>query len=192
VRGDLAGAAREIRQAREADPLSPSIGVDSGLMLYYAGRYDDAVGEYRKVLELDPAFAQARLALPLALLEKGGAVGARGECPAPAPDPEVADGCLALVAARSGDAQEARGRLSRVAHSERWWIQATVSTALGDKDAALAALDKAYELRSAQLLLLGADPVFDGLRADPRFSELMHRVGVRPIERVSPAGAQGP
>ncbi len=192
VRGDLAGASREIRQAREADPLSPSIGVDSGLMLYYAGRYDDAVGEYRKVLELDPAFAQARLALPLALLQKGDAAGARKECPPPAPDPELADGCLALVAARSGDAPEASARLSRVVHSERWWIQATVSAALGDRDGAMAALDKAFQLRSASMLLLGADPVFDGLHADPRFSELMRRVRVRPVERGTPAGRQGP
>ena len=52
VRGDLAGASREIRRAREADPLSPSIAVDEALMLYYARRYGDALSAFRRVLDL--------------------------------------------------------------------------------------------------------------------------------------------
>jgi tetratricopeptide (TPR) repeat protein len=183
VRGDLARASQEIRSAREADPLSPSIAVDSGLMLYYARRYDEAIAEYRRVLELDPSFQQGRQALAMALVQKGDATAAIPECSPPGPaDPRVIDACVALAAAYAGDLRESERRL-RALGPEKWWTEAAVATALGDKDAVIVALEAGYVRHDAALLLLEADPLFDDLRSDRRFADLVRRVGVQPVSR---------
>lgn len=58
---------------------------------------------------------------------------------------------------------------------------ATIYTGLGQKDQALQQLEKAYEERFYRLIFLGVDPVFDSLRGDPRFQELLRRVGLPPL-----------
>lgn len=181
VRGDLSGASREIRRAREADPLSPSIGVDAALMLYYARRYDDAIAEFQRVLSLDPRFGQALQFLLLAFVEKGDLEGARGICSRPSSAAEgwVAQNCVAILAAHSGNRAEAEAAMSGITGPERWMTAAAVALALGDRDAALARLEDGYRLHSASALLLAADPLFDDLRGDPRFEDLLHRVGLR-------------
>lgn len=183
VRGDLTGASREIRRARETDPLSPSIGVDAGLMLYYARRFAAAAAEYRGVLDLDPAFAQARQELPLALLEAGDLDSAKRECSPPSiVDPAVTASCLALVAAFTGDPSETNARLRSVRGSDRWWTEAAAALALGDRGGAMTLLEGAYKTHATSLLLIGADPLFGGLRSDPRFVDLLNRIGIRPVE----------
>jgi hypothetical protein len=56
---------------------------------------------------------------------------------------------------------------------------AMINTGLGDKDAAFASLEKAIDERSAKLIWLNADPVYDGLHSDPRFTELIRRIGLQ-------------
>jgi len=60
---------------------------------------------------------------------------------------------------------------------------AVVYAALGDRDQAFASLDKAYEARSWYLTWLNVDPDLDSLRADPRFNDLVRRVGVLAVVR---------
>jgi len=185
VRGDLAGALKEIHRAQEADPLSPSIGVDVGNMLHYAGRYEDAMAEYRRVLELEPGFAQAHQMLLAELLRKGDLDAARQEAISlPFPGSSYAEACLAVLAARSGDRRQAEERLERIASPERWPAEASVALELGDKDRAVAALEDGYRRRDGAMLLIGADPRMDVLRSDPRFVDLLHRVGVVPVDRA--------
>lgn len=183
VRGDLAGATREIRRARDTDPLSPSIGVDAGLMLYYGRRYDDAIAELHRVLELDPGFGQALQYLPLVLVKKGDLVEAARACSQRSLSQGgwVSRHCQALVAAYAGRRSEAEAALSELEGRERWMTAAAVASALGDRAAALASLEEGYRIRSASMLLLGADPLFDSLRGDPRFEDLLKRVGLRAI-----------
>jgi TolB-like protein/Flp pilus assembly protein TadD len=184
VRGDLAGASLEIQKAREADPLSPSIAVDSGLMLYYGRRYEAAAAQQRRVLELDPGFLQAHQALAMALVKGGQGAAAIPECSPPAPiDREFVDSCVALASAYAGNRREAERRLAAVDRPGRWWTAAAVATALGDKDGAFAALEAGYVLHDAPLLLLEADPLFDDLRSDRRFADLVRRVGIQPVSR---------
>ena len=55
--------------------------------------------------------------------------------------------------------------------------RATVYAGLGEKDQAIAWLEKAYQERSDGLVFLKVEPKFDGLRSDPRFADLLRRVG---------------
>ncbi len=56
-----------------------------------------------------------------------------------------------------------------------------VALALGDRNGAMERLEEGYRLRSAPMLLLGADPIFDRLRSDTRFGDLLRRIGIRTI-----------
>ena len=181
VRGDLVGASGEIRRAQEADPLSPSIGVDAALMLYYARRYDDAVAALHRVLDLDPRFGQALQYLPIVFVTKGDIEAATQACSPPtlSADAAVVRQCLALVAAHAGDRSRANGSLSGITGPERWVSASEVAAALGDRDVAFEQLEEGYRLRSASMLLLGADPLFDSLRGDARFEDLLRRIGIR-------------
>ncbi|HTO89418.1 MAG TPA: winged helix-turn-helix domain-containing protein [Thermoanaerobaculia bacterium] len=193
VRGDLDGALREVQRAHEIDPLSPSIGVDLGLMQRYAGRGDKAVAAWRRVLEIDPAFAQAHQMLLVALLEAGDPTAARAECPElVSADPGFGDACLALVSARTGRRSEAEQHLSRIDNPERWTLEAGVALALGDRVRAIRSLEEGYRRHSAAMLLIGADPEFDPLRSDPRFAALLERIGLTPVTRpVSATASKG-
>jgi DNA-binding winged helix-turn-helix (wHTH) protein/TolB-like protein len=183
LRGDLPGALKETRLAQQADPLSPSIGVDHGLMLYYERRYDDAILELRRVLERQPGFGQAIQSLVLVLLKKGDVAAAEREVvPTSATDPELANAYLAIIAAHAGNRLEAEARLTRDVRL-RWYLEALVSLPAGDKDRAITALEEGYRLHGTSLLVIGADPLFDVLRSDPRFVKLLGRIGVTPLPR---------
>ena len=89
---------------------------------------------------------------------------------------------LAVAYALSGKKQEAVRILSELEErSEKSYVSPTsiaiIYSALGDKDRAFASLEKAYERRDILLVLLKVDPMFDRMRDDPRFADLMRRVG---------------
>ena len=185
ARGNMAGALAEVEKAETADPLSPSIGVDLSDMLYFAGRYDESIAAARRVLELDPGFGQAEQAVARALLVKGDLDGAKQAGLAMAHLGEAfPDSYLAILAARRGDRGQAEELLGRVANPERWITEAAVAVALGDKDRALAALEDGFRRRDGEILILGADPQWDPMRSDPRFIDLLRRIGVVPLERA--------
>lgn len=186
VRGDLTGAMREVSLAQRADPVSPSIGVDVALMLYYARRYDDAIVELHRVLERQPGFGQAAQMLPLVLLKKGDLAAASQECPPRASnDQNLANACLTAVAAFAGDRVESERRLKDIPLPARSLLEAQVALAFGDRGRAMGALEKVYRAHDVALLLVGADPLFDDLRTDPGFRRLLQRAGVTPVVRDS-------
>jgi DNA-binding winged helix-turn-helix (wHTH) protein/TolB-like protein/Tfp pilus assembly protein PilF len=186
VRGDLAGAAREIRRAREADPLSPSIAVDEALMLYYSRRYDEALDAFRRVLDLDPNFGQALQYVPIIQIQRGDLEAAERACTELSrvqslSGPPLAEHCGALLAAHRGDRGAAESVLAGLTGRYRWMTVAQVAIALGDRGGTFAALEEGYRQRDATMLLLGADPLFESLRGDPRFEDLLRRIGIRPL-----------
>jgi TolB-like protein/DNA-binding winged helix-turn-helix (wHTH) protein/Flp pilus assembly protein TadD len=187
VRGDLAGATREIRLAQQTDPLSRSIGVDVGLLDYFAGRFEDALTEYRRVLSIDPGFQQALQAIPDVLESEGNLPSARQACEAiaAAGDALAAARCQALVAAMAGDPSEAERLREGPSWPAREIWDSKVALALGDCPRAVGDLEEAVARRAADLLLVGADPRYDALRADPSFARLLARIGVRPVGRAA-------
>jgi len=191
--GKFDRARQEIEQAQQLDPLSPIISSNAGLYSYFEHRYDDAITQYKRTLEIDPDFWVAHHYMGLAYAKKGAHEEAirqlRGllESPEEGPlkdgvvekDPEVA-ASLGFVYATAGRRGEAEAILERLrALSERRYVSglymAIIYAGLKDQDRALEYLNKAYESRHPGLVLIRVDPIFDDLRSDDRFKQLVKR-----------------
>jgi tetratricopeptide (TPR) repeat protein len=191
--GKFDQARQEIEQAQQLDPLSPIISSNAGLYSYFEHRYDDAITQYLRTLEIDPGFWVAHHYLGLAYAKKGSHAEAiaqlrslmdsRGDGPLKEgvveKDPEVAAslGFAYALAGRRADAEAILERLKGL--SERRYVSglylAIIYAGLKDKDRALEYLNKAFESRHPGLVLIRVDPIFDDLRTDDRFKQLVKR-----------------
>ncbi len=178
----------ESRRALELEPLNLVINGHLGWHYLYARQYDQAIEQYRRTLELDPAFPQAQRYAAWAFLQKGRhaeAIAAlRAALSGLGRQPEV-EAELGHALAVAGRRAEARAVLEdlRQPSSGRYvspYAVALVHAGLGDRDQALAWLDKAYAERSDYMPYLGLEPMLDPLRSDPRFGALVRRVGLPP------------
>jgi len=178
-------AAAEARHAQEVDPLSLTTNYNVGVVLYYLRRYDDAVVQLQRTLELEPAFVQVHRYLALAYEQKGMHDAARASIEKAvqlAGGSALLKALLAHVDAGSGrkaQADRAARELAARPDTPAYHL-AALYAALKDEDQAFRWLEKAYAERSTWLTLLRADPRLDGLRADPRFDDLLRRVGLTP------------
>ena len=183
-------ASEEIRRAKELDPVSLIISVNVGNQLLFARQYDRAIEEFRKTLEMDSSFVDAWIFLGWAYIVKGmpreaitqlqKARALLGENVVPGVLASLANAYAA--AGERGKAQEALTELKQL--SQRRYVApyefATAYLGLGDKEQALAYLEKAYEERSGALSYLKVDPIYDPLRSDPRFQDLLRRLNFPP------------
>ncbi len=173
------------RRAGELDPLSLSIASDTGVTLLYARRYDEAVEQFRRTLAVDPAFYVARYHLGLTLHAKGeydAAIAEYRTCLESNDDPWVT-ALLAFALAKAGRRGEALAEREKLlAESAGRYVPnvglAIVHAALGENDEALQWLERDFEERSLFPPFYAWDPVFDDLRDDPRFADLVRRVGL--------------
>ena len=175
----------QIKLAEELDPLSLIINTGAGRLLYNARRNDEAMAQLKKTLEMEPDFAEARFQLALVYEAKRMYAEAIQEFERAGKlyqDPTMI-GWSARVYALMGKREQAlqiAEQLKRMA-GERYvspYMLAIIYTALGDKEQAYEWLNKVYEERSYYVIWLKVDPVFDGLRSDPRFIDFMRRVGL--------------
>lgn len=175
----------EMRRAQELDPLSLAKIIGTGEILYQQRRHDQAIEQYRKALEMDPNSGLAHWAIGNVYVQKGMFEEAIGEykkaipLSGDSPD-EIAS--LGYVYALSGRRREAQAIIEELKErSKQRYISPTIIAfiygGLGDKDEAFAWLEKAYEGRDFILVLHKVDPTFDSLRSDPRFADLVRRVG---------------
>jgi tetratricopeptide (TPR) repeat protein len=176
----------ESKRALELEPLHLVVGGHLGWHFLYARQYDQAIEQFRKTLELDPAFPQAQRYSAWAYLQKGmhpEAVAAlRAALDSVGRNPQIEGelGHALAVAGRRAEALamlEGLRRLSATRYVSPYSI-ALVHAGLGDRDQALAWLDKAYAERSDYMPYLRLEPMLDGLRADHRFDALVGRVGL--------------
>jgi TolB-like protein/DNA-binding winged helix-turn-helix (wHTH) protein/Tfp pilus assembly protein PilF len=176
----------ESKRALELEPLNLVVGVHLGWHYLYARQYDQAIEQFRKTLELDPAFPQAERYAAWAYLQKGmrqeAITSLRAALRQLGRDPEV-EGELGHVLGVAGRRAEALSMLEglRQLLSTRYvspYSVALVHGGLGDRDQALAWLEKAYVERSDYMVYLNREPMLDGLRSDPRFAALVRRVGL--------------
>jgi serine/threonine-protein kinase len=183
--GRFQEAEHELSRARNADPLSLPISLSFGLARYFAHRFDEAIAALQATLELDRNFVAARVFLALALAEAGRKDEARRalalETGAAAHAEVVA--AAGYVRARDGDREGARRALEAlVALAGEGYVspslEAQVHAGLGDRAAALDALERAADLRAADLAWLVVRPVFRPLHAEPRFVHLIDRIGL--------------
>jgi TolB-like protein/DNA-binding winged helix-turn-helix (wHTH) protein len=178
-------AIAEIRKAQALDPLSAVIATDLGKELYFVRRYDEALVELRRALELDPNFVSAHNWISDTLLEKrlyNDAI-AELEKTKPFKEERVYIRQTAYLYARTGRRGEARAALAKSLQLSKGkqvssGAVALTYAALGEKNESFHWLEKAYTDRSSFMTSLKYWSVFDALRGDPRFADLLRRVGL--------------
>ncbi|MGC1257329.1 MAG: tetratricopeptide repeat protein [Candidatus Acidiferrales bacterium] len=184
-RGRFDEALRESEAARKLDPLSLIIATDQGALFYFSRQYDRAIEQLEGVLELDPTFPRAHLVVN-AYVEDGRyaeALASLDRWQRAIGTVPVKSAFLAFIYGRSGQKQRARAELKKLEAENRKEPVDSASMAfanlgVGDNQAALDWLEKAYAQRSNGLTSLKVEPGYDPLRGDPRFQELLQRVGL--------------
>jgi TolB-like protein/tetratricopeptide (TPR) repeat protein len=179
-------ALAEIERANVLDPLSRIISTDHGRILYVSRRYDEAIAQLHRTLELDPDFATAHDWLGIAHLAKGedSAGLAEVEAAVRLTGRQAYLGDLAYAYGVSGQRAQALAVLREVTTlARRRYVApnefAIAYTGLGDRDRAFAWLGRAVEAHSAVVGVLQVEPIFDPLRTDARFTQLVERAGFR-------------
>ncbi|HZE71511.1 MAG TPA: winged helix-turn-helix domain-containing protein [Pyrinomonadaceae bacterium] len=178
-------ALSESERARQLDPLSLIIAADNGATLYYSRQYDQAIAKFRVVREMDPNFPRTGV-IRFAYEQKGLFTDVLEEIEKwrhVYGDQPWTWSELAYVYGRSGHQAQAERALQKLL---QWDQRKPVDPAaivwaylgVGNKDQALAYLEKAYLQHSATLATLRVEPGFDPLRSDPRYQDLLRRVGL--------------
>jgi TolB-like protein/DNA-binding winged helix-turn-helix (wHTH) protein/Tfp pilus assembly protein PilF len=183
--GQANEAIAEMRKAQELDPLSAVIATDLGKELYFVRRYDEALVELRRALELDPNFVSAHNWISDTLLEKKMYNDAMVELEKTKPfrEERVYIRQTAYLYARMGRRAQARAALAkslRLSKGKQVSSGAVALTyaALGDKDESFQWLERACTERSSFMTSLKYWSVFEPLRGDQRFADLLRRVGL--------------
>jgi len=174
----------EMRRATELDPLSAGIAGDTSLPLIFQGKYQEAKEQSRKALELDPNFFLPQFYVGWTDIQAGKSGEAIPELEkawAMMDAPPFVEGFLGYAYGATGERVKAQAIIAELNQmSSRRFVSpfdtSLVYLGLGDKEQALKSLEKAYEARSPMLLFLKIDKVFDPLRSDPRFIELLKKV----------------
>ena len=177
-------AIREMKRALELDPLSLVINTDTGAVYYRARRYEQAIEQLRKTIDMDPGFYYAHWNLGSALAAKGAlsdAIKEYEKARALNDDPSML-GLLAHAYAVSGNKSAAvkmRDQLEAIS-KQRYvsaYCFALTDLGLGNKDDAIRHLEKAYQHGAGEALrFIKVEPVFDPLRGDPRFKALVEKI----------------
>ncbi len=178
-------AGQHLRRALELDPLSPGINVDQGLPLFFARRYTEARASYEQALKLDANFAYAHQRLSEACEGAGDFVCAIAEFEraiALSNNDSMVKIQLARSLALAGKRDEARRLLKELTAQDTPRISpyhlALVYIALNEPDEAFANLNRALAEQDKWLGWIKVDPRLDSLRPDPRYQDLLRRVGL--------------
>jgi tetratricopeptide (TPR) repeat protein len=176
----------QLRYARDLDPLSPVVNDSLAAALLLARRYDEALAQAQRTLEIEPGFAGAYITLGSIYLQKGAhaeAIAALQRSAGMTPQLSRARAWLGHAYAVAGQKDKARQTLVELdALAKKIPVSsydiALIHTALGEPTQALAWLERAYERRAWELVQLKVDMRFDSLRHDRRFAALLARIGL--------------
>ena len=187
----LVGRMREgveaVRRAVELDPLRVEYAGWLTRFLLYDKQYEAAIAAGKELLEVDEEYGRGFVWMGSAHLAMGNPTAAldwfqRGQ----ALDRAVRSYDVMIVRAlaaldRREEAEEIMSRLE--AESKQQYVRSEYLAmghgALGNMDKAFESLERAYQARSAGLIYLHLDPGYDPLRADPRYADILQRIGVR-------------
>ena len=174
----------ELKIAQQIDPLSLNIPTNIGWALYIAGRYDEALVQIRQVNLRDPSFARAYMNLGEILQEQGKydeAITALQKAKDLSKDPlsDMALGHAFAVAGRKNDALKIAVELEDKVRQKQVspFLPAVIYAGLNEKDKSFYWLERAYQERSNWLTLIKVGRRLKNLHGDPRFDDLLKRVG---------------
>ncbi len=156
------------------------IGTGMSMILLYTREYDRSIETLRETLELDPSFTLAQVYLARAYAAKGmhkEAVEVAERLARSDPEWSTRFVTLAQAYAGAGRREDALRILEEDGSAINPLYVAYVYAALGDADATFEWLEKAYERRSLELRQIHVDSGFDPIRSDPRFQDLLRRIG---------------
>ena len=176
----------EIKRALELEPLSLPINAWYGRILSWTGQLDQAIDELRRTEELDPDFLLTRYRLGTAYAEKGRydeAIAEFNEVLRRSNDNPAGTTGLGLVYAMSGKREQALKTIDQLRElSKKRYVSpsqvAMIYTALGDKDKAFEYLEEGNKAHDLNITRLKVDTRLEKLRSDPRFDDLVKRVGI--------------
>ena len=184
-RGRFEDAAARFKVAAKLDPLSPLLQVAKGLPLHFARKPQEAAAAFRQAVTLTPQFLIGHLMLGLSHVDSGKLEEAIASFEKGLAITETPDGLAMLGHAlgQAGRAEEAREILAKLERmgAGRYvndYGRALIHLALGEREAALTALEAAVAGRCELLAYLGIDPRLDPLRAEPRFHGMLAQVGL--------------
>ena len=194
-RGRLAESLAQMSRAHELDPLSRQIGVEWGWVSYLMHRNDEAEAHIRQTLALDPNYAQGYMRLgfvqvqqqryPEAIASLKRALDLGGYYP-------QSSGPLAFAYARSGNRAEAMRILDELKQRKKrgeigtYFAIAGTYAGLGDVGQGIEWLNRGIDVKDIYIPENFFDPLLDPLREDPRFDQIMIRMGLE-----SPASDSG-
>jgi eukaryotic-like serine/threonine-protein kinase len=192
--GRHAEAIAKMKNSQELDPLSLIISVAIGWAFYNARQYDDAIEQLRRTVELDPNYPVTYWILGLSLRKTGCyelaiAEGEKGvNLSGGSPLMRAALAQTFAAAGRKKKAIQILDDLTKLAKQKYVapYFLAGIHIGLGEDDRAMEYLEKSYEEHSHWLIYLHMDPGVDALRSNPRFQDLLRRVGL-PLQDAIPA-----
>jgi len=190
TQGDCDEGVNQIQEAEKLDPLSPMI-IDSAAERYVAAnRLDDAISAGKRVLQVDPNYIYFDSPLADAYREKGDLQEAVALYEKAQTVTHFPSAGLAITYAKMGRLEDARRVLNqRIEKSRQQYVAAdsiaAVYVALGDKEEAFRWLERAFDEHSAPMFYLACHPIFRALRSDPRFADLLRRMGVDPAKALA-------
>jgi TolB-like protein/DNA-binding winged helix-turn-helix (wHTH) protein/tetratricopeptide (TPR) repeat protein len=183
--GRFEQASREIQRARDIDPFSPGITAALASNYYFWGHYEDSLALTQQLLAANPTFYIVHSLLALNLAKKGMTEAAISEFEKSLalerhPYTLMWLGNLYGVSGRRHQALKLVEELARRSGPDQAnaYPTAVIWAGLGENDRALDWLDKAFEERESDLVMIKVEPSFDRLRTNPRFQRLMRHIGL--------------
>jgi TolB-like protein/Flp pilus assembly protein TadD len=183
--GEAEAAQAHMNEAVKLDPLSPIIGSFSSLIQLAYRHFDDAIAEGRRTQLLDPNYVYQDSKLADAYREKGMLPEALELYKKAGEVTGISQAGLAITYAKMGRRNEAERVLDELktfaaTHYVAGELIAGICVALGDNDAAFEWLERAYHEHSGSLHGIAVRPEFRPLHSDPRFADLLKRIGLDP------------
>ncbi len=184
--GKLDDSIAAIDCALQLDPLSLPVNSSAGELLYFAGQFDESIAQFRKTIEMDEHFGNAHLELARLYEQRElyeAAIQEFAKARELTHDSPESLSSLAHCYAVFGETNVAEALLKELMQkSERHYVSAydlaLIYEALGRKEKTFEWLDRAYEVHDSWMIYLRVDPRFAPLHSDPRFADLIKRVGL--------------
>jgi serine/threonine-protein kinase len=184
IAGRHEDAIMEARRAAELDPLSTIVSLNMGEVLYFARRFGEARQAIQRTLKVSPDFSPARLFLGLVYLQDHQfeeSVAELQKAATLSPEDDLTKAALAYAYAASGRKSDSQDILAQLKNQTKRryvspYVLALICVGLGKKGEAFEWLEEAYKQRDTSLPLIRLEYMFDPLRSDPRFRELLRRI----------------